>query len=178
MKNKFLLLFLIISFYANAQKSSYVKNRLTLDISYLRMNYSLVQQNQEKQNGISLSANYGITKFLESGIYYSRYKLYFHAYNFVGIQNRLHLLPFIIESNNRFFRLDAYLSNQTGSILYQYMSNNWGMMFTTDIGIGTAMYLYKHLGIRFEYRWCFLLSKHVENPNFQNGFNLGISLKF
>lgn len=177
MIKKLLLLLIAIPIFANAQKSAYIKNRFSYDVSYVRMNY-MPEENQDKKNGVSLSANYGVTKFLESGIYYYRYKLYFHAYNFIGIQNRLHLLPFIIESNNKFFRLDAYLSNQTGSILYQYMSNNWGMMFNTDIGIGTAIYLYKHLGIRFEYKWCFLLSNHIENPNFQNGFNLGISLKF
>jgi hypothetical protein len=112
MKMKLLLLLLTISSLAVAQKSAYVAIRLTIDISYVRMNYGLTQQYQEKKNGVSFSANYGITKFIESGIYYYRYKLYFHAYNFVGIQNKLHLLPFVIESNNRFFRLDAYLSNQ------------------------------------------------------------------
>lgn len=167
----------MIPFFANAQKSFYVKNRITSDISYVGMNY-MPQEYQEKKNGVSLSANYGLTKSLESGIYFYWYKLHFSSLNFIGIQNKLHILPFFIESNNKYFRLDAYIFNQTGLIIYKYLAGQLGKSYTTDIGIGTAFYLYKHLGIRFEYKWGFILSKHVENPNFQNGFNLGLSLKF
>jgi hypothetical protein len=138
----------------------------------------MVPQYQEKKNGVLLSANYGITKFLESGIYFYRYNWYFYSLNFIGIQNRFHILPFFIESNNKYYRLDAYVFNQTGLVIYKHGGDYFEKDYNTDIGIGASLYLFKHVGIRFEYKWGFILSKQVENNNFQNGFNLGLSLKF
>lgn len=180
MKYKLLLLLLIIPFFLNAQKSSYVKNRLTFDISYMQMNYGMIPEYKEKRNGALLSANYGITKFLESGLYYYRLSSDFLRTNFFGIQNRFHLLPFFVESDSKYFRLDAYVFNQTGMYIYinKYSSINSMKSYNTDVGIGTSLYLFKHIGVRLEYKWGFILTKHVENHNFQNGFSLGLSFKF
>ncbi len=181
MKHNLVFLFLfIIPFFASAQKSSYIKNRISFDISYMRVNYHMIPQYQEKKNGVSLSANYGLTKFMESGLYYYRYNLHFSSYNFTGLQNKFHIFPFFIESNNRYFRLDAYIFNQAGLIIHNYSDNQLSNNYycNCNIGIGTSFYLFKHIGVNFEYKWDFILSKHVENPNFQSGFNLGLSLKY
>jgi len=173
-----LILLLLLPFFCNAQKSLYVKNRLTIDVAYMRMNYGMLPEYKEKKNGVLLSANYGVTKFLESGLYYYKYNSAFNSLDFTGIQNRLHILPFFIETNNKSFRLDAYLFNRTGMVIFKYSGNHYEMNYNSDFGIGTAFYLLKHVGVRFDYKWGFILSKQVDNHNFQNGFSLGLSLKF
>lgn len=176
MKFKLLFILLIIPTLTNAQKSSYLKNRITLDVSYVRMQYKIVSEYKEKKNGVLLSANFGITKFVESGLYYYRYNSVIASLNFAGIQNRFHILPFLIESNNRYFRLDAYVFNQTG-LFFSKSNYHSSHTLNSDIGIGSTFYISRNIGINFEYKWGFLLSKHIENPNFQNGFKLGLSLK-
>lgn len=177
MKYRLILLFFTIPFLVCAQKSSYIKNRITFDISYVRMNYYMVPDYKNMKNGVSLSANYGLTKFMESGFYYYKYNEAFNSLNFAGIQNRFHVLPFFIESNNRYFRLDTYVFNQTGLFFAKsdYYSSK---TFHSDIGIGSSFYLSKNIGINLEYKWGFLLSKHVKNHNFQNGLKLGLNFKF
>ncbi len=177
MKYKLLLFLFIIPFIANAQKSSYVKSRLTFDLSYTRMNYRMMPEQIEKKNGILLSANYGITKFLETGLYYYIYKPKLITINFLGIQNRFHILPFFVGSNNKYFRLDAYVFNQTGLNIEKISDNNYSYLYNSDIGIGTSLYLFKHMGINFEYKWSFYLSKQIANRNFQNGFAIGLCFK-
>jgi hypothetical protein len=142
------------------------------------MNYGMIPEYQEKKNGVLLSANYGVTKFLECGLYYYSFNSNFIKTYFGGIQNRFHLLPFFVASDNKYFRLEAYVFNQTGMIMYKYSDVDLTTNYNTDIGIGTSVYLFKHIGVRFEYKWGFILTKHVENHNFQNGFSLGISFKF
>ncbi|MDD2199430.1 MAG: hypothetical protein PHF99_12480 [Bacteroidales bacterium] len=177
MKFKLLFILLIIPTLTNAQKSSYLKNRITLDVSYVRMQYKIVSEYKEKKNGVSLSANYGLTKFMESGFYYYKYNAAFNSLNFAGIQNRFHVLPFLIESNNRYFRLDAYVFNQTG-LFFSKSNYHSSHTLNSDIGIGSTFYISRNIGINLEYKWGFLLSKHVENHNFQNGLKLGLNFKF
>ncbi len=177
MKYRLILLFLILPFFVNAQKATYIKNRFTCDVSYIRMRHYIIPANETKQNGVSISANYGLTKFLESGLYYYKYNTTFTSVNFAGIQNRFHILPFFNVSNNKFFRLDAYVFNQTGLAVYKHV-NDFITYCNTDIGLGTSLFLFKNVGINFEYKWGFLLSKTVENYNFQNGLKLGLILKF
>ncbi len=185
MKSKLILtifILAIIPFFANAQKSSYIKNRLTFDASYSLMNN---QYNKNlKINGFSLSANYGTAKFLETGLYYAFGKR-MTDYHFVGIQNRFHILPFFVNTDNKFFRFDTYISNQTGMYVigasYDFIGVKNPIFFHTNVGLGAAFYVFRNMAIRFEYRWDFIFGKlngMKTDPYLQNGFNVGISLKF
>lgn len=179
MKLRIFLLLILFPFLVNAQKSSYINKRLTGDVSFTRMNYSLVPEYKQVEKGISVSLNYGFTKFLETGVYYNRYfKSSFVSLNFVGIQNRFHILPFFIESNNRFFRADAYVLNQTGLFLYRATNSGFSNYFHTNLGAGLSLFIFKNLGLNFDYTWSFVFSKNVVKSNFQNGFKLGLILKF
>ncbi|MCK9256209.1 MAG: hypothetical protein M0Q45_08585 [Bacteroidales bacterium] len=179
MKLRIFLILILFPFLVNAQKSSYINKRLTGDVSFTRMNYSLVPEYKQVEKGISVSLNYGFTKFLETGVYYNRYfKSSFVSLNFVGIQNRFHILPFFIESNNRFFRADAYVLNQTGLFLYRATNSGFSNYFYTNLGAGLSLFIFKNLGLNFDYTWSFVFSKNVVKSNFQNGFKLGLILKF
>lgn len=138
----------------------------------------MIPANEVKKQGILLSANYGLNKFIETGLYYYRYNAAFNSLNFSGIQNRFHVLPFFEIANNKYFRLDTYFFNKLGLLFGKYFNNNFQIDYHTDIGIGSSIFLFKHIGVNVEYKWGFLLSKHVENSNFQNGIKLGLILKF
>ncbi len=196
MKRKFLLIVLILaftSFFANAQQSTYIKNRLTFDGSYTQMQNSRFTKNCR---GISFSANYGVAKFLESGLYYNYVNPpYFHSEHFAGIQNRFHILPFLVKTDNKFFRFDAYVFNQTGLQIRadkglhihniedgsSYEKTDNSKLCHTDVGLGTAVYLFGNVAIRFEYKWVFSFGKILGmqvKPYYQRGFDVGLSLKF
>ncbi len=208
MKPKLILtifIFAIIPSLANAQKSSYIKNRLTFDGLYTQMQYWGYAENR---NGLSFSANYGTAKCLETGI---KYIYEFEENHFVGIQNRFHILPFFVKTNNKFFRLDAYVFNNTGVELGRVRDIHWqtdpndvidriykeGVLKSLylNFGVGAAFNIFKRLAVRFEYKCDFRLKKSspasmyymnkysmpVKKYYFgyaQNGFNVGLSLKF
>jgi hypothetical protein len=204
-----LIAFLLCSLSVNAQTEAYnysVKNRWTLKASYSRYktaydygvfsnigDFFYVWQNRKMSN-FKVEANYGINKFIETGIYTG-----FQHYEWVdvdeveegeetpfrenfaplfGVNINFHILPFLIKSNE--CRWDVYLTTKYGGCYLPHKENpdNIGGKYRQEYGLGMGVgYYFKNIiGIyaessvgQFSY-----FPKYVES-NFR--FRIGIAAK-
>ena len=174
----FLLFFSMI---VVAQKSSYIKDRLSFDVSYTLQKRDLMNNEVQRvrKNALSLSACYGVTKFWEPGLYYSLSEETFGGgSHFVGIKNNFHILPFFIKPDNRFFRVCVYITDVFAVNLINFKAYGVFYYLCDDIGLGASFYFAKHIGINLEYRWGFMLTGKPKRSNFQNVINFGLCFRF
>lgn len=180
----------LLAFVATAQKSSYIKERFSFTAAYEGyFNISEYPSIDQLDHGFSLKANYGVAKFWEPGLMYYFTKSYSRTVNDVGVTNRLHLLPFFVNSDSKFFRLDTYIVNNyyvsfaTSKNLAIVNDNNEIILLPpqkkvdciTDVGIGASFFFIKNVGLNLEYRFRFYLN----DPSFYcHNFNIGVIVKF
>ena len=160
-------LILIFTFYcliitANSQ-NSYIKGRYNIKVAYSK--YQPMFSSNTKPGNWRVEINYGIVKYLETGIYfgYSRfYTLALHQVSsgsnigrvnspFYGINANLHILPFIVKQND--FRFDLYLMGKFGGNYYFTQDGYFparGHRTEYGFGCGFAFYPWKHTGFYLE----------------------------
>ena len=112
----------------------------------------------------NLELNYGISKNIEFGIYSGIFQKYYSDGLLVGIQTNYHILPLFINAKD--FRFDIYLCGKLG------VYTNSIYPLDVGLGIGGAFYLFKHLGVFYEYLWGDM--PYVSNQSFK----LGVVYKF
>lgn len=168
-----LIIFLIFSSTERLQAQSYsIKERWNIEAGYClypNLGY-LIATDKEYSHVFQIEVNYGITKFVEIGVYsgYTQIKTVTLGGNiddglfssshygipvlFYGANTNFNLLPFVVKQDN--FRIDLYLSCKLGGF---YRCSTDGMMpkrgnsFDYGLYAGAAFYLSKHWGLFCEY---------------------------
>ncbi len=176
-----------------AQKSSYIKNRLTFNTSCTAIR-EIFLESHIVYHGFDIKANYGITKIWETGLNF--YYVADKGYNLtsVGINSRIHVLPFLLNTDNRFFRFDLYAINQWG-ILFDGYRGNVGIIdendeivyidykspvsLIVDVGLGASFFVSKNVGFNFEFTWEYDLLKKIRLAStYSIRPSVGLILKF
>jgi len=168
---KKLFLFLLLSICSltilPAQDSS-IKNRWNIKAGYSPNFSGLAVRNgiiRTMYGNYRIEANYGVTKFLETGIYlgYSRFTSFrnpisspeFEYKNlntpYFGLSWNFHLLPFFVKKPD--FPIDLYLLGRYGGAYYtspeDYIPSR-GLHFECSHGVGLSGYFNKHVGLFVE----------------------------
>jgi len=191
-----LLISNLITFNTYSQ-DSYLKNRWNIKVGHSRMaKYKPYQYyflpGENKISNLRFETNYGITDFLEAGVYgglslmeipvitedvvgnnISRYYSFdMFLTPFYGLTINFHLLPFIIKKED--FRFDIYATGKIGGLFTTSKVEYDLHGFESEYGIGggISFYPWKHVGFYTEYTF----GKYF----FQDNKNLryGLSIKF
>ncbi|MFZ4726451.1 MAG: outer membrane beta-barrel protein [Paludibacter sp.] len=196
---KQIALFFLLTFYClintlNAQ-NALIKGRITVKASYSK--YRPMFLNGAKPGNWRMEINYGLMKYLETGIYigYSRfYALSLHQVAsgsnigrtnspFYGININIHLLPLLIKKDD--FRFDLYLLGKFGGNYYFTNADYFperGHRTEYGFGVGISFYLWKHTGIYAEYSRGKYSYYDYPPGTFENtlqaNFRFGITYKF
>jgi len=193
--NKTGLLFtvtIMIAIYASGQ-DSYIKSRWNIKAGHARYktgSFYFSHDNKETVGNYRIEANYGITNFIETGIYFggSRYKYYMPVDSitfiakgyfapFYGTNFNFHLLPFLIKEEN--FRFDVYLTGKFGGLYYKDKRSGDGIhRVEYALGGGLCFYPWKHFGVYTEYCYGNYLYEDVYNSSNHTKFRYGFTLKF
>jgi hypothetical protein len=166
-------------------QDSYIKHRWNFKASYSRYNTNIRTYRERIQVGnFRIEANYGIRKFIETGVYlgYSKINSIGHRDSiltlterpaiFYGINCNLHLFPLFVKEND--FRFDLYLTGKYGGLTFTSPKSFYpgGTESEYSLGVGGSFYLTKHLGVYGEYTY----GKYFFKDN--SKFRYGITLKF
>ena len=176
-------------------QDSYLKNRWNIKAGYSRQlkytpygGYYYFESN--RISNLRFEINYGITDYLETGIYAglslmeipivtridtgnvhsmsASYDMFVTP--FYGLTFNFHLLPFLIKQND--FRFDLYATGKYGGLFTTSKEEYDLHGFVTEYGIGGGLsfYPWKHLGFYTEY--CFGKFFFEDNKNFRYGLTI------
>jgi hypothetical protein len=176
-----LLLFSLYSLIIFGQ-DSYIRNRWNFKTGYSQYITNRSINNKSIIVGnLRLEANYGITNFIEAGIYIGYSRIESSKINwadttimlnkcftpFYGINCNLHLLPLLVKKDN--FRFDLYVSGKLGGLYFVSPLGYYPHGHSAEYGIGGGLsfYLGKHWGFYSEY--CFGKYFFKDNSNLRYG---------
>ena len=165
-------------------QNSYINGRLNIKTGYARYNTgSFLNDKQISIGNYRIEANYGLTNFIEAGVYLGGSRsLYYRPHSFdkdnfvpyYGVNINYHLLPYWIKAEN--FRFDLYLSGKFGGLLFK---DKWsGDSFHRveyALGTGACFYLWKHVGLYSEYcygNYLFSEDSFIAHTKFRYGLTL------
>lgn len=163
MKSK-TIIFLLLAFGTSLVQAQNIKNRINFKTGFSRYNsISKVNNEFEKVPNISFDVNYGILKFLETGINlgFSKFDVYYinqfstsyrkekSLATYYGANVNFHILPLFVEAED--FRFDFYATAKIGE---RHLSGEEGNVpkneFIWASGLGMSFYPWKKTGFFVE----------------------------
>ena len=173
-------------------QESYINDRWNIKAGYARYKTGRMSDGKEKTTGnYRIEANYGILKYIETGVYLGCSNFEIGNYNqadssitinnyftpFYGVNLNFHLLPFIVRRNN--FRFDLYLTSKLGGVYFSVPENSTLHGHNTEyaIGVGLCFFIWDHIGLYTEY----CLGNFIFEDSFSNDhmkFRYGLTFKF
>jgi hypothetical protein len=181
----------------NAQ-DSYIKGRMSFQAGMSRVEgehyYNAFLVSGKHINYLTISGNYGVCKWLETGVYLGHHTFQSSpqigegpvvskpAISY-GLKAKAHVFPWFIEQPE--FRFDLYIPANVGAIYYHALANplrppERGSEMHVSTGLGAAGYLTKNIGIYAEYLYTrpFRNLEYTYNETLKSRIFFGVSLKF
>lgn len=183
-------------------QDSYIKGRLSFQAGLSRDKREVLyssEGHEEYINYYTVSGNYGVCNWLETGLYlgyhsfrsttqmgsgpFSFGRTYDKPAISYGLKAKVHVFPWFIKKSD--FRFDLYVPANLGAIYYHTVPNplfapERGSEMHMGVGLGAAVYLTKHIGLYAEYVYTrtFTNIDHPYNKLLKSRIFFGVSLKF